>query len=131
MNDTTKTEWDHECEEHSFCNCENNEQITPYLRDDCHCVDHAVEAVAEKCHQIKDACTDELKQMTRYKRNPYFKQSWIFQTDIYKCINDENPCDRIVMKNSYTVSLRTLALIGGGLGAFLLLRKLLSGNDEA
>ena len=48
MDDPIKYDIESDCEEHSFCNCENNEQITPYLRDDCSCFDEAAEAVANK-----------------------------------------------------------------------------------
>ena len=130
MDNANINDWDHDCEEHSFCNCENSEQITPYQRDDCTCLEDAAEAVTDKCHQIKDTCKSELKNMKKNTCNPYFKQSWLLQTDIYKCINDENPTDRIVMKNSYAISLRTLALIGGAVGMLVLLRKLFSSNEE-
>jgi hypothetical protein len=119
-----------DCEEHSFCNCENSEQITPYLRDDCDCFDKAAEAVAEKCKQMKDCCEEKLKDVTRGKKNPYFKQSWALQTDVYRSIEDTEPTDRLMMKNSYAFSLRAIALICGAIGTFWFLKKLLSREDE-
>lgn len=130
MDDEIKNELDADCEEHSFCNCENNEQITPYLRDDCNCFDEEAEAVAEKCHQIKETCKDHIEDLKNDKKNPYFKQSWAFQTDIYKSINDASPTDRILMKNTYAISLRAIALIGGGIATLLLLKKIFAPKNN-
>lgn len=130
MDDQIKYHVTDDCEEHSFCNCENNEQITPYLRDDCDCFDAAAEAVAEKCNQIKNTCEDKLESLKRCKKNPYFKQSWALQTDVYKSIADSEPTDRIVMKNTYALSLRAIALIGGAVGILWLVKKMLSETDK-
>ena len=130
MDDPIKYDVESDCEEESFCNCENNEQITPYLRDDCDCFDRAAEAVADRCNQIKSGCEDKLKALKKGRKNPYFKQTWILQTDIYKSMNDDTPCDRVVMKNSYALSLRALALIGGAVGAIWLVKKMLDEIDE-
>ena len=130
MDDPIKYDIESDCEEHSFCNCENNEQITPYLRDDCSCFDEAAEAVAKKCNELKDCCEQKLQDIKSGKKNPYIKQSWAIQTDIYQSIHDESPTDRLMMKNSYAFSLRAIALIGGAIGAVWLIRKMFSTKED-
>lgn len=129
MNENTENMIETDCEEQSFCNCENSETITPYLRDDCDCFDEAAEAVAEKCHEMQDVCEEKaevaVKTLKKQIQNPYLKHSCSMQTDVYKSIHDETPADTLKMEQAYACSLRTLALIGGAVLVMILVKRML------
>ena len=149
MNENTENEIEQDCEEHSFCNCENSETITPYLRDDCDCFDEAAEAVADKCHEAREdcdcrdgaaetvadkchelraACEEKVEKLARKweqcNKNPYFKHTCTVQTDIYRSPRDETPIDTVKLEHGWACSLRTLAIIGGTVLAVILTKKM-------
>ena len=128
MNENTENTMEQDCEEQSFCNCENSETITPYLRDDCDCFDEATETVADKCREIRAACEEKVDELAqkwkKCNKNPYFKHTCTVQTDIYRSRQDEKPIDTVKMEQIYACSLRTLAIIGGTVLAVILTKKI-------
>lgn len=112
QNSTKKAVFCPECEEDSFCNSEGREIQTPYMREECCCQD---ETPAPKKQPLWKRC--------RNVKNPYFKQTCSFRTDIYRKKDDETPADTIHMEHTASASLCSLAIVGGVmLGAMLLCR---------
>ena len=114
-----------ECEEHSFCNSEGREIETPYVRENCDCT-------AEK-----DGPNNEKKIIKRLgdaigacNKNPYFKQTCIYQTDIYKSKRDTTPVDSIRMEHTASASLCALAIMGAAIGGAMLLMKCICKKKE-
>ena len=129
MNENNESTMGTDCEEHSFCNSENNEIITPYLRDDCDCFDEASEAVAEKCREIRSTCEKKAEKIAKkWKsgcKNPYLKHTCTMQTDVYKSMHDNKPADTLRMEQTCACSLRALALIGGAVLVMVLAKKMM------
>ena len=113
-----------DCDEESFCNCENNEQITPYYSDDearsdcpkksetCRCKDR----LRKKYQQAKTVCQQTVKRLTKDLKssqgNPYIKETVTCRIDVYKSPADKKPIDSFKTQKSKAYTLRALALAG-------------------
>ena len=113
------------CDEESMCNCENNEQITPYFSDD---GIQTAERYGPKCHvetgyakdpiSTKQTCESVKKRLrTDWRaigKNPYIKQTSTLRLDLYRSSEDEEPIDSFYTESVKSYSLKKMALIGLG-----------------
>ena len=114
------------CDEESMCNCENNEQITPYFSDDgiqtaerygpkCSLGQEAAEA---GCQKFKKTCQSIGKRLQNdwkaTKGKPYIKQTSTLRFDVYSSCDDAEPIDTFCTESVKSYSLKALALVGLG-----------------
>ncbi|MBE6601090.1 MAG: hypothetical protein E7637_01090 [Ruminococcaceae bacterium] len=127
-----------DCDEESFCNCENNEQITPFYSDG----DPRRKARTEEGHKhkkstaayqkVKKSCSATLDRLTKdwkeTKGNPCIKQTAVYRMDVYKTPSDEHPIDSFGIERCKTYSLRALALLGIAAAALICTADILLGK---
>ena len=107
-------------EELSFCNCENDEVITPYEEDAEDILESDGESKKEmlirKCMEAKQACAGTAARLVedwqKTGGNPYIKQTHITQVDIYCSPDDEEPIDTFRTERVKSYSARSLAIFG-------------------
>lgn len=101
---TKKKSFCPECEEDSFCISEGREIHTPYMREEFHCQSD-IPAPTPKKQPLLKRCRD--------LKNPYFKQTCSFRTDVYRKKGDKEPVDTVSMEHTASASLCSLAIVGG------------------
>ena len=112
-----------DCDEESFCNCENNERVTPYYTDPC-APDAPTEANAA-CGKrtLKITCGNARKKVIKavnrlcrdWKEgagNPYIKKTSTTRVEIYRSPTDKTPIDRFQLERTKNVSACALAAVG-------------------
>lgn len=111
-----------DCDEESFCNCENNEQLTPYYSDGspnrkAHTEQgHKKHKASAAYQKAKKSCTATFHRLAKdwkeTQGNPCIKQTAIYRVDVYKSPADEHPIDSFGTEQCKTYSLRALAILG-------------------
>ena len=111
----------------SVCNCENDEEVTIFERDDEIDLDYDVEydeastesakeTFTRKCREVKEICDNTAARLINdwkeTDRNSYIKQTQIMQLDIYKSPDDELPIDTFRTERVKAYSARSLAVVG-------------------
>ena len=118
--------------EEAFCNCENQEQITPYAPDTEEMPDTAADCdveipncVEQKCRQLKNACAAAMDRLTRdwktANKNPFLKQSTVCRVDVYRRPMDTEPMDSFCTEQSHSCTLRALLMMGAAAAAIITL----------
>ena len=112
-----------DCDEESFCNCENNERVTPYYADSNLCAtENAPDNCSQKCG-VEEFCRNatqaigtKAKQLCRDLRvgtkSPYIKKTSVTRVELYRSPNDKTPIDRLKIERTKNVSACALAAIG-------------------
>ena len=100
--------------EEAFCNCENQEQITPYESDGQETPFDA--DPTQPCHLQKPTCSQLWERLGRAWRatdhKPYIKKTTSCRVEIYRQPLDTEPIDSLCTEKSHSFSLRGLLLIG-------------------
>ena len=103
-------------EEVSYCNCENQEQLTAYQADDarygCGCETPTNESVKTKLCNTASRIAEDFRECNG---NPYLKDTCSYRMDIYKSPRDETPIDTFVIQKSKGFTLRSLAITLGAI----------------
>ena len=117
MDDPIKYDIESDCEEHSFCNCENTERITAHQPDHTEAYDamplerELAPNASQKSNKIKKSLQRLAKDVCTCNGNPYIKDTLSYQVELYKTPQDTTPIDRFQLQKSKGCSLRTLGLI--------------------
>ena len=121
-------------DEQSFCNCENNECITPYCSDDSDTDANPItesEPQDDTLETMHKAQTDKPNtQLQRLKNdflaagmNPYIKRDHTCRINLYRKKGDTEPIDCFESKSEHGFSARAMFLLGATLlGICLLIR---------
>ena len=135
----------HDCDEVSICNCESNEQITPYYSDteelpigECCEPPRSRKKVKEQlkktCCEVSDLCQKTAKRLAKDLKqtngNPYLKHTSTCRIELYRSPEDEHPIDSFGTECTKSCSARALAVLGGAailllLAGELVMKKLL------
>ena len=126
--------------EHSFCNCENNECITPYESEQS--IGDGI--AAEDEHREKEADTTQGKQTTgvtalptirprqRLKndlaaagKNPYIQREHTCRIHLYRKKGDTEPIDSFEANTTHGFSARAMLLLGAALLGFWALTRMM------
>ena len=100
----------------AFCNCENNECITPYQSDEQVSDSEAWEAhTAPQNKKTADQSTAN-RLCVAWKAangNPYLKKTHVCQIELYRTPTDPSPIDSFRVESVKGFTARALAILGG------------------
>ena len=124
-------------EEHTFCNCENNECLIPYQSDESI---SDVLPLAEQCdveepldqpHHPRCDCAPKntaqrlKKDLMKAGNHPYIKREHTCHIGLYRKKNDTEPIDCFEANTSHTLSARGMLLLGIAVFGVCLFKRLL------
>ena len=125
--------------EHSFCNCENNECITPYKRDETstdalltersNSPDRESSAHATSNKEPRNQLQRLKNDFLKAGNNPYIKRDHTCHINLYRQKDDTEPIDSFEANTSHGFSARAILLLGASLLGICLLTRLLGKKD--
>ena len=125
-------------DEHSFCNCENNECITPYKSDSSICEDLCSSDQPDEERTIpsmqastaaaptQGGIAQRLKSdLLAARRNPYIQREHSCRIHLYRKKGDTEPIDSFEANTTHSFSARALLLLGGAILTVCLMKRML------
>ncbi len=126
-------------DEHSFCNCESNECITPYKSDKLNTEtlrtagsdspDGESSAHAGNNEEPRNQLQRLKNDFLKAGNNPYIRREHTCRINLYRQKDDTEPIDSFEANTSHGFSARAILLLGASLLGICLLTRLLGKKD--